>query len=67
MSSLVVFNTKSSLHGAFNKFPDFFVPAFQIENSVCYCYISYEMIGHFYDFGFKRTATAAIGIHPTKT
>ena len=37
-----------------------------LENSVCYCYTSYEMTDQFYDFRFKSTATAAIGIHPTK-
>ena len=38
-----------------------------LENSVCYCYTSYEMTGqHFYDFSFKWTATTVIGIHPTK-
>ena len=31
------------------------------------CYTSYEMTDQFfYDFSFKRTATAGIGIHPTK-
>ena len=35
-----------------------------LENSVCYCYTSYEMTDQFYDFRFKWTATAAIGIHP---
>ena len=29
------------IRGAFNKFPDFFVEAFNIGNSVCYCYTSY--------------------------
>ena len=34
--------------GAFNKFPDFFVQAFKIvENSLCYCYTSYEMTDQF--------------------
>ena len=40
-----------------------------LENSVCYCYTSYILYLHltnFYDFRFKWTATAAIGIHPTK-
>ena len=36
-----------------------------LENSVCYSYTSYEMT-NFYDFRFKRTATAGIGIHPIK-
>ena len=46
-----------SSHWLFNKF---------LENSVRYCCTSYEMMGQFYDFRFKWTATAAIGIHPTK-
>ena len=37
--------------GVFNKFPDFLVQAFKIDvdswNSVCYCYISYEMTDQF--------------------
>ena len=33
----------------------------------CYCYTSYEMTDHFNDFSFKWTATARIGIHPTKS
>ena len=58
-----------SIRGAFNKFPDFFVQAFKfvINSSVCYCYTSCEMTDQFYDFRFKWRATAAIGIHPTKT
>ena len=37
------------IRGEFNKFPDFFVQAFKIvvENSVCYCYTSYEMTGEY--------------------
>ena len=31
----------------FNKFPNFFVQAFKIENSVCYCYTSDEMTDQF--------------------
>ena len=60
------------IHSAFNKFLDFFVQAFKLsqtlEKSVCYCYISYDQLWltNFYDFRFKRTATSAIGIHPTK-
>ena len=42
------------IRDAFNKFPAFF------ENSVCYCYISYEMTDQF--FRFKSTATTATGI-----
>ena len=33
-----------------------------LENSLCYCYTSCQMT----DFSFKWTATAGIGIHPTK-
>ena len=36
-----------------------------LDNSGCYCYTSYEMI-NFYDFSFKWTDTAGIGIYPTK-
>ena len=40
------------IHGAFNKFPDFFCTGIQncrrlLKNSVCYCYISYEMTDQF--------------------
>ena len=41
--------------------------SYTLENSVCYCNTSYGMTDQFfYDFTFKPTATAAIGIHPTK-
>ena len=49
------------IRDAFNKFSDFFCTGI----SVCYCYTSYEMTD-FYDFRFKWTATAGIGIYPTK-
>ena len=42
------------LHGAFNRFPDFF------------CTGIWNWLNNFYDFQFKWTATAAIGIYPTK-
>ena len=35
-----------------------------LENSLCYCYRSYEMTDQ--DFIFRWTTTAGIGIHPTK-
>ena len=54
------------IRSSFNKFPDFFVQAFKIVVD-SYCYTSYEMTDLFYDFRFKWTTTAAIGIHPTKT
>ena len=59
-----------NVRGAFNKFPDFFVQAFKIvvdswKFSMLLLYILW--LTNFYDFSFKSTATAAIGIHPTKT
>ena len=51
-------------------FLTFFVQGFKIVvdswNLVCYQYTSYEITDQFYDFRFKWTATAAIGIYPTK-
>ena len=48
-------------------FQTFFGKAVKIAvDSLCYCYTSYEMTDQFYDFRFKSTATAAIGIYPTK-
>ena len=55
------------IRGAFNTFIDSFVQAFKIvidSWKFSMLYTSYET--NFYDFRFKRTATAAIGIHPTK-
>ena len=59
------------LHGAFNKFPDFFCTG--IQNCHRLLKIHYVIAIHlmrwlanFYDFRFKWTATAAIGIHPFK-
>ena len=73
-----LFNAKSSLNkyikhirGTFNKFPDFF--RMGIENCRRLLKIQYVITIHLmrwltnlYDFRFKWTATAAIGIHPTK-
>ena len=73
-----LFNAKSSLYiyikyirGAFNKFPDFFVQAFKIvvdswKFSILLQYILWENRPILYDFSFKWTATAVIGIHPTE-
>ena len=56
--------------GAFNKFLDFFVWAFKIVvDSWKFSVIAIHLLRwptNFYDFRFKWTATAAIGIHPTK-
>ena len=42
---------KNYIRDVFNKFPDFFIQAFKIvvdsENSICYCYTSYEMTDQF--------------------
>ena len=53
------------IRGAYDKFPDFFRMAFKIvidswKFTMLLLYI------YFFDFRFKWTATAAIGIHPTK-
>ena len=61
----------SILPGVFNKFPDFFVRAFKIvvdswKFSILLLYILWDDWPIFYDFSFKWTATAAIGMHPTK-
>ena len=57
--------------GAYNKFPDFFPMSFW--NFRGLLKIQYVIAIHlmrwltnFYDFSFKSTSTAAIGIHPTK-
>ena len=72
---LLQLNQKSSLykiffclHGAFNKFPAFFVPAFKIVEDFWKfsMLLLYIWLTNSYDFWFKWTATAAIGIHPTK-
>ena len=49
---------------AFNKFPDFFVQV--VVNSWKFSMLLLYILWDFYDFRFKWTATAAIGIHPTK-
>ena len=60
------------IRGAYDKFPDFF--RMGIWNCRRLLKIQYLIAIHFmrwltnfYDFTFKWTATAAIGIHPTKT
>ena len=57
--------------GAYDKFPDFSL--ISIQNCRRFLKIHYVIAIHlmrwltnFYDFRFKWTATAAIGIHPTK-
>ena len=55
----------------YDKFPDFFVQEFRNvvdawKFSMLLLYILWYDWPIFYDFTFKRTATAAIGIHPTK-
>ena len=59
------------IRGEFNKFPDFFCTG--IWNCRRLLKIHYVIAIHlmrwqtnFYDFRFKSTATAGIGIHPTK-
>ena len=56
--------------GAFNKFQDFFTGILNCRRLLkIQCVIAiYLMIwlSIFYDFSFKRTATAGIGMHPTK-
>ena len=58
------------IRGAFNTFPGFFVQAFKIvvdswKFTMLLLYILWNDWPIFYDFRFKWTATAAIGIHPT--
>ena len=53
------------IRGEFNKFPDFFVPAFKtVVDSWTFSMLLLYMLWDDYDFRFKWTATAAIGIHP---
>ena len=56
------------IRGAFNKFPDFFVQAFKIvvDSWKFTMLLLYILWDNFYDFRFKWTATAAIGIHSTQ-
>ena len=59
-----------NIRGAYDTFPDFFREAFKIVEdswkfSTLMLYISWDEWPTF-DFRFKWTATAAIGIHPTK-
>ena len=55
---------------AFNKIPDFFVQASKIVVDLKIQYVIaihlMKWLTHFYDFSFKGTANAAIGIHPIK-
>ena len=51
--------------GAFNKFPDFFCTGLLKIHYVIAIHFM-RWLTNFYDFSFKWTATAAIGIHPTK-
>ena len=60
------------VRGAFNMFPDFFVQAFKIvvdawkfSMLLLYTHLM-RWLTNCYDFRSKSTATAAIGIHPTK-
>ena len=59
------------IRGVLNKFPDFFVQAFKIvvdswKFTMLLLYI-FWWLTNFYDFKYKWTATAVVGIHPTKT
>ena len=59
------------IRGAFNKFPDFFctdIYNFRWLSKIQYIIVIHRMrwLTNFYDFRLKWTATAAIGIHPTK-
>ena len=59
------------IRGAFNMFPDFFVQAFKSvvdswKFTMLLLYIWWDDWTNVYDFRFKWTATAAIGMHPTK-
>ena len=76
MLFFIISNSLQKIRGAFNKFPDFFfffffVQAFKIVvDSWKIQYVTsihlIKWLTNFYDFRFKWTATAAIGIHPTK-
>ena len=64
-------NNNNNIRGAFNKFPDFFCTGiyycrslFKIQYVIAIHLIRWP--NNFYDFRFKWTATAAIGIHPTE-
>ena len=67
---LRAFCTQLYIWGAYDKFPDFF--RMGIDNCRRFLKIHHVIAIHlmrwltnFYDFSFKWTATAAIGIHPT--
>ena len=57
-----------NIRGGFNKFADFFVQAFRRLFKIHYVIAIYliRWLTNFYDSRFKWTATAGIGIHPTK-
>ena len=64
-------NDIKNKRGALNRFPDFFEQAFKSvvdswKFTMLLLYIQWDDRPNFYDFRFKWTATAAIGIHPTK-
>ena len=44
----LLYSNDVDIRGAFNKFLDFLVWAFKIENSLCYCYTPYEMTDQFF-------------------
>ena len=55
----------NNLRGAFNKFPDSFCRRLLRIQYLIAIHLM-RRLTNFYDFTFKWTATAAIGIHPTK-
>ena len=66
-----IFSFSKHLRGAFNKYPDFFIQAFKIvvdswKFTMLLLYILWDDWPIFYDFRFKWTPIAGIGIHPTK-
>ena len=58
----------TQFRGAFNNFPNIFVQAFEIvvDSWTFSMLLLYRWLTNFYDFRFKWTATAGIGIHSTK-
>ena len=60
--------SKFYIRGVFNKFPDFFVQAFKIvvDSWKFTMLLLYILRDDWPIFTFKWTASAAIGIHPTK-
>ena len=67
---LINFIEKLIITGTFNKFPDFFVRSFKIivDSWKFTILLLYSLRDDWpiFDFSFKWTATAGIGIHPTK-